>query len=293
MTIDFGHFANPGMDDFAQWLPQNDFQFDPQLFGGYRDPQENVLSHGFDDSFFKEALEADFITPYNQPISTPAAAPKTDLIAKIDAAKEDDEPAAGNLLMKCNEVWYVGPVPVRQFCRLTNNLTGRKSRTAPRRGTATSTWTVSAPTCRRRPSATATAPSSARMISSSPSRSTCARTKSQRLTSRRRPRGCRRRCSRRLLRIAQPSSRHAHCTSGFGNARTGRGSLRSSAYWFNRGGKRTGEACLGRTRLRNTVMRHSRADRERASFLGRKARNGTEYAGKYLFGTSAIGGRNL
>jgi len=101
---DLGHFAT-GIEDFTQWLPQNDFQFDPQLFGGYRDPQENVLSQGFDDSFFNDALDIDFLTPYNLPVPNPAA-PKKDLIAQIDAAKDDDEPAskAGQLL-KCNEVW--------------------------------------------------------------------------------------------------------------------------------------------------------------------------------------------
>lgn len=102
-TQDLGHFANPGMDNFTQWLPQNDFQFDPQLFGGYRDPQENVLQ-GFDDSFFNDALDMDFITPYNLPISSPAA-PKKDLISQIDAAKDEDELTSGNLLLKCNEVW--------------------------------------------------------------------------------------------------------------------------------------------------------------------------------------------
>jgi len=101
---DLGHFAT-GIEDFTQWLPQNDFQFDPQLFGGYRDPQENVLSQGFDDSFFNDALDIDFLTPYNLPAPSPAA-PKKDLIAQIDAAKDDDEPATkASQLLKCNEVW--------------------------------------------------------------------------------------------------------------------------------------------------------------------------------------------
>lgn len=103
-TPDFGHFANPTMDDFAQWLPQNDFQFEPQLFGDYRDPQENVLTHGLDETFFDNALEADFITPYNLPLSAPAV-PKPDLIAQIDAAKDADEPAAGSVSLRCDDVW--------------------------------------------------------------------------------------------------------------------------------------------------------------------------------------------
>lgn len=105
MFLDLGHFANPGIEDFTQWLPQNDFQFDPQLFGGYRDSQDNVLQ-GFDDSFFNDALDMDFITPYNLPITSPVM-PKKDLIAQIDAAKDEDETVTGNQLLKYNEVWYV------------------------------------------------------------------------------------------------------------------------------------------------------------------------------------------
>ncbi len=104
--LDLGHFANAGIDDFAQWLPQTDFQFDPELFGGYRDSQDNVLAQGFDDSFFNDALDVDFITPYNLPIASPTA-PKKDLIAQIDAAKEEDEIAPGTQLLKYNQVWYV------------------------------------------------------------------------------------------------------------------------------------------------------------------------------------------
>jgi AP-1-like factor len=74
------------MPDF-NWLPQ-DFQFDPQLnFTDYRDPQENILTNALDDSFFNDAFDVDFTTPYNLPITTP----KKGLIAQIDAAKEADD----------------------------------------------------------------------------------------------------------------------------------------------------------------------------------------------------------
>lgn len=108
---DLGHFANLGADDFNNWLPQSDFEFDPQLFGGYRDTQDFLT---FDDSFFNEAVDMDFLTPYNLPISSPAA-PKKDLIAQIDEAKESDEPPAKAepQFMKCNEVWYVQMAPYR------------------------------------------------------------------------------------------------------------------------------------------------------------------------------------
>lgn len=74
------------------------------MFGGYRDPQVNDLSLGFDDSFFNDALDMDFPTPYNLPLAGPGA-PKKDLIAQIDAAKEDDSTPAGQLL-NCNKIWY-------------------------------------------------------------------------------------------------------------------------------------------------------------------------------------------
>jgi AP-1-like factor len=55
--------ADLSFDLFAQ---QNGGQFDPQLYGDYREPQSNILTgSGFDDSFFNDALDADFFTPFN------------------------------------------------------------------------------------------------------------------------------------------------------------------------------------------------------------------------------------
>ena len=90
------------MNDF-NWLPQNNFQFDPQLFGDYRDPQENILSIGIDDSFFNDAFDVDFTTPYNVPVVNP----KKDVIAEIDAAKNADELDANGQLLTCNKIWCV------------------------------------------------------------------------------------------------------------------------------------------------------------------------------------------
>lgn len=99
---DFGHFGDA--NDF-NWLPQTDFQFEPQLFGDYREPQENILSNGFDDSFFNDALDADFITPYNLPLTTEVPAPKPDLLAQIDAAKEADQVTPNGQLLTCTSIW--------------------------------------------------------------------------------------------------------------------------------------------------------------------------------------------
>lgn len=77
------------------WLAQqNGGTFDPQLFGDYREPQENILStNTFDDTFFNDAFENDFFFPYNVAPS-PAIAKKTphaNLIDQIDAAKNVDD----------------------------------------------------------------------------------------------------------------------------------------------------------------------------------------------------------
>ncbi|KAK0617346.1 transcription factor PAP1-domain-containing protein [Immersiella caudata] len=100
-TPDFDQFSTLNMPDF-NWLPQ-DFQFDPQLnFSDYREPQENILTNGLDDSFFNDAFDVDFTTPYNLPVTTP----KKGLIAQIDAAKEaDDTVTSPGQLLTCNKIW--------------------------------------------------------------------------------------------------------------------------------------------------------------------------------------------
>ncbi|PHH61370.1 hypothetical protein CDD81_448 [Ophiocordyceps australis] len=110
----FSQFANidvssPGFD----WLAnQNGGQFDPQLFGGYREPQENILSNTNLDDLFNDSLAADFLTPYNMPsmtatssVTTPPA-PKKNLIDEIDAQQNavDDEPVVSHNV-NCSEIW--------------------------------------------------------------------------------------------------------------------------------------------------------------------------------------------
>ncbi|OAQ73887.1 bZIP transcription factor (AP-1) [Pochonia chlamydosporia 170] len=104
----FAQFANVdiGSPSF-DWLVQQNGggHFDPQLFGDYREPQENVLANpSFDDFFFNDGLDADFMTPYNA--APNAHAPKKNLIAEIDAqqdAIEDDVGKKNN--MNCNQLW--------------------------------------------------------------------------------------------------------------------------------------------------------------------------------------------
>ncbi|QSZ35946.1 hypothetical protein DSL72_007068 [Monilinia vaccinii-corymbosi] len=100
-----------GIDWFAQ---QNNNQFDPQLFGDYREPQNNILSNdpfALDDGFFADAFELpDFNSPFNVPSPT---ATKKDLVQQIDEKQnEDDEvvPAEDrSTMLSCNTIWYDSP----------------------------------------------------------------------------------------------------------------------------------------------------------------------------------------
>lgn len=103
---DFGHFANIDINNF-NWLPQNDFQFEPRLFNEYREPQDNVLSNVdlVDESFFKDAFDMDFATPYNLPVTYPTPPKKKDLMAEIEAAKNDDALDSNGQLLNCTKIW--------------------------------------------------------------------------------------------------------------------------------------------------------------------------------------------
>lgn len=109
-STDFGHFANIDVNDMS-FLANANFQFDPQLFGGYREPQDNILSNGFDETFFNEAFnDVDFTTPYFAPSPMP---PKKDLVAEIDAAKNEDQTelvkTEDGQFLTCNKIWCVSP----------------------------------------------------------------------------------------------------------------------------------------------------------------------------------------
>ncbi|KAI6377730.1 hypothetical protein MCOR25_002454 [Pyricularia grisea] len=99
-----GHFSTTNLNDI-DWLSQaNNFQFDPQLFGDYREPQQNIVSNGgLGGDFFNDAWDMDFVTPFN--VAPSPVAPKKDLIAQIDAAKEDDAVDGKGELLTCNKIW--------------------------------------------------------------------------------------------------------------------------------------------------------------------------------------------
>ncbi|KAI2472909.1 PAP1-domain-containing protein [Annulohypoxylon bovei var. microspora] len=108
-TDSMNQFNNISNVDFSSidWMTQqNGGQFDPQLFGDYREPQDNILASAtFDDSFFNDAFDVDFTTPYN--VAPSPNAPKKNLIAAIDAAKESDDTllTSNGKLLTCNNIW--------------------------------------------------------------------------------------------------------------------------------------------------------------------------------------------
>jgi AP-1-like factor len=106
-----GNLDNPlldvnGIDWFAQ---QNGNQFDPQLFGDYREPQDNILSgDNFDNSFFTDAFAIpDFVSPFNA--ETSPAPVKKDLVSQIDEKQNADEEVVPgedtSKLLTCNTIW--------------------------------------------------------------------------------------------------------------------------------------------------------------------------------------------
>jgi len=106
-----GNTEDPAFDiNSIDWFAhQNGNQFDPQLFGDYREPQENIISgEAFSDSFFNDAYPLpDFNSPYNMAPSPVVA--KKDLVAQIDEKQnEDEEVVPGEdpaQLLTCNTIW--------------------------------------------------------------------------------------------------------------------------------------------------------------------------------------------
>jgi len=77
------------------WLAQqNGGQFDPVLFGDYRDPQDNILNNPF-GNFFNDAFPIqDFSSPYNTG-DIPSPELRGDLMKEIEVrqdSKQDDAP---------------------------------------------------------------------------------------------------------------------------------------------------------------------------------------------------------
>jgi len=109
---DTGNLSTNPLFDYngIDWLAQqNNNQFDPQLFGDYREPQDSILAgDAFGaDTFFSDAFAfPDFTTPVSmQPSPAP---PKKDLVAQIDQVQEEEVVPGEDRskLLNCNTIWY-------------------------------------------------------------------------------------------------------------------------------------------------------------------------------------------
>lgn len=151
-NIDFGNL---------DWLSQqNGGQFDPQLFGDYREPQNNVLANTtFDDSFFNDAFDVDFTTPFNAAPSPKSG--KKNICDEIDAQKEqDDTPVAtiNSKLLTCNNIWYDAVQQLIYAVPMLTHSIGRNCKHVRRSTMERLTLMVSAQTSRRKPSVEVRAP---------------------------------------------------------------------------------------------------------------------------------------
>lgn len=108
-----------GIDWLAQ---QNGGQFDPVLFGDYRDPQDSIMKTNLGEFFNDAFLTQDFSTPFNtgEIIMSPQPVPqqqpaKPDPLKQCDAAQNaNDDPSAKfrqdfKHFLSCDKVWLVFP----------------------------------------------------------------------------------------------------------------------------------------------------------------------------------------
>ncbi|KAI9732801.1 MAG: DNA-binding transcription factor yap1 [Cirrosporium novae-zelandiae] len=114
-TVPFGTAKTPLADiNGIDWLAQqNGGQFDPVLFGDYRETQDHLAANNF-SNFFDDAFPLpDLGSPFNfeDAISSPNQHPRRDLMKEVEAAQNADdaeEVVPGEDLSKmlpCNKIW--------------------------------------------------------------------------------------------------------------------------------------------------------------------------------------------
>ena len=112
-----GTFQDPGFDiNGIDWFAQqNGNQFDPQLFGNYREPQENILSGDVynTDGFFNEAFAMEFNSPFNT--ATSPGTSRKDKLPEEDEVVPAEDPSQ---LLTCNTIWYVSSTAAPNSQRL-------------------------------------------------------------------------------------------------------------------------------------------------------------------------------
>ena len=77
-----------GIDWMAQ---QNGGQFDPVLFGDYRDPQDSILNNNFGGFFNDAFVSQDFGSPFNTGEVVASPPLKRDLLKEIETQQNEDD----------------------------------------------------------------------------------------------------------------------------------------------------------------------------------------------------------
>jgi len=108
---------NEPLKDFDWFANQNGGQFDPVLFGDYREPQNAIVGDGdFTGGFFNDAMPTmDFTSPFNwadltAPTGLTPATQKPNPMEQADALQAgiDEEVVPGDdssQLMSCHKIW--------------------------------------------------------------------------------------------------------------------------------------------------------------------------------------------
>jgi AP-1-like factor len=109
--------TDDALKDFDWFSNQNGGQFDPQLFGDYREPQNAIVGDGdFTGGFFNDAMPTmDFSSPFNwadltAPTGLTPAIQKSNPLERADAlqAGVEEEVVPGddpNQLLSCHKIW--------------------------------------------------------------------------------------------------------------------------------------------------------------------------------------------
>ncbi|PYH91738.1 PAP1-domain-containing protein [Aspergillus ellipticus CBS 707.79] len=95
-----------GLDTLAE---QNGGQFDPVLFGDWREPQDAILSQDF-GTFFDDAFPLPDLGSPSHNLTEVASQPpqKKDLIAEIDSKLDEEEMVPGedkSMMLSCTKIW--------------------------------------------------------------------------------------------------------------------------------------------------------------------------------------------
>jgi len=113
-----GKTPNVDFTNFDWLANQNGGQFDPVLFGDYRESQDAVIGDGdFSGGFFEDAFSIpDLNDPFhlNGPAEYPLASP--DLMKQVEQRRDGDAVEGGckmtptadqKDLMTCHKIWFV------------------------------------------------------------------------------------------------------------------------------------------------------------------------------------------